>query len=82
MYRALVSPKQPACSSSGNVLLMAAIVSASSSLWQDKEYSALPTAGRLIRLPASHKGKLRITSEKYLHLFLELCSDSKKWELK
>lgn len=57
MYRALDSPKQPACSSSGNVLQMAAIVAASSSFWQDKEYNALPTAGRLVRLPASHKVK-------------------------
>lgn len=57
MYRALDSPKQPACSSSGNVLQMAAIVPASSSFWQDKEYNALPTAGRLVRLPASHKVK-------------------------
>lgn len=54
MYRALVSPKQPACSSSGNVLLMVAIVPASCSLWHDKEYNALPTADRLVRLPAIH----------------------------
>lgn len=54
MYRALVSPKQPACSSRGNVLLMVAIVPASSSFWHDKEYNALPTAGRLVPLPAIH----------------------------
>lgn len=55
MYRALVSPKQPACSSSGNVLLMVAIVPASSSFWRDREYNALPTACRLISLPVNHK---------------------------
>lgn len=75
MYRALVSPKQPPCSSSGNVLLMAAIVPASSSFWREKEYNALPTAGRLIRLPANHMvnkvkfGKKK-KKKKNLYLFI------------
>lgn len=70
MYRALVSPKQPACSSSGNALLMVAIVPASSSFWQDKEYNALPTAGRLICLPVNHKEKVKAISEKYFYSFM------------
>lgn len=70
MYRALVSPKQPACSSSGNVLLMVAIVPASSSFWRDKEYNALPTADRLIRLPANKTSKKKKIQFIYIIMFI------------
>lgn len=56
MCRARLSAKQPACSSSGNILLTTPVLLALPSLWSDKEYSALPTAARLTLLsPASQK---------------------------
>lgn len=56
MCRARLSAKQPAWSSSGNILLTTPVLLAPSSLWSDKEYSALPTAGRLSLLsPASQR---------------------------
>lgn len=51
MCRAPLSPKQPAWSSSGKILLTAAVLLALFSLSTDKEYSASPTASRLTFSP-------------------------------
>lgn len=51
MCSARLSAKQPAWSSSGSILLNTPVLLALPSLWSDKEYSALPKAGRLTPLP-------------------------------
>lgn len=55
MCRARLSARQPAWSSSGNILLTTALLFALLSLWSDKEYRALPTAVRLTALPPARQ---------------------------